>query len=441
MFSSALTTEQRDDVQQYVQSKYGIGSSTLGSPTFSPMTGVYSTAQTVTITGDPSAIVYYTTDGSTPTTSSTPYTSPITVSTSTTIRAINWTPGQTSAVSNDYVQIDPTTASVETPYLWYKADNGVISSSGSVSTWSDSSGSGNGDATQTNGSNQPTIVSNAVNGLPALNFNGSSQYLQFPSPSFAQVGRSAVFIVTKPTSIINNARLFETANGAAQDNIYMSEGTPNSLNLYEYNGTTSQHLTATSAVTSGQYQLLETNASTIYPGYATTLYTNGVAKGSMNYLSPTQVARTGNYIGIDYSRTASLSFNGQIAEILFYQGPVSTSQQTAIESYLMTKYGISAGVAAPSISPSGNTVWATSQLVTITNNAAEQAVIHYTTDGTTPTSSSPTYTGPFNVSSTTTVQAIAVESAGSSTVTSAVVQIDSTTASVPRSSLGIQVES
>ena len=150
--------------------KYGIGSSTLGSPTFSPMTGVYSTAQTVTITGDPSAIVYYTTDGSTPTTSSTPYTSPITVSTSTTIRAINWTPGQTSAVSNDYVQIDPTTASVETPYLWYKADNGVISSSGSVSTWSDSSGSGNGDATQTNGSNQPTIVSNAVNGLPALNF-------------------------------------------------------------------------------------------------------------------------------------------------------------------------------------------------------------------------------------------------------------------------------
>lgn len=58
----------------------GDGSSTqLAAPTFSPVGGAYSGAQTVTLTVDPNATAtYYTTDGSTPTTASTLYTGPIT---------------------------------------------------------------------------------------------------------------------------------------------------------------------------------------------------------------------------------------------------------------------------------------------------------------------------------------------------------------------------
>ncbi len=59
------------------------------APTFSPAGGTYSTAKSVTLsTTSPGANIYYTTDGSMPTTSSTPYTGPITVSASTTIKAI-----------------------------------------------------------------------------------------------------------------------------------------------------------------------------------------------------------------------------------------------------------------------------------------------------------------------------------------------------------------
>ena len=59
------------------------------TPTFSPAAGTYASAQTVTI-GDttPSASIYYTTDGSTPTASSTAYSGPITVSYSETLKAI-----------------------------------------------------------------------------------------------------------------------------------------------------------------------------------------------------------------------------------------------------------------------------------------------------------------------------------------------------------------
>jgi hypothetical protein len=58
-------------------------------PAFSPVAGTYTAAQTVTITDTiPNATIYFTTDGSTPTTSSTVYSSPITVSSTETLHAI-----------------------------------------------------------------------------------------------------------------------------------------------------------------------------------------------------------------------------------------------------------------------------------------------------------------------------------------------------------------
>lgn len=68
--------------------------------------------------------------------------------------------------------------------------------------------------------------------------------------------------------------------------------------------------------------------------------------------------------------------------------------------------GLFPTVAAPVIEPASGT-YNEAQTVTIT--AEEGAVIHYTTDGTVPTASSPVYSEPFAVSVTTTVNAIAVK--------------------------------
>ena len=66
----------------------------VATPTFSPVDGTFLTAQSVTLSDTtPGAAIYYTTDGSTPTTQSTFHTIPITVASNTTIKAIAVVPG------------------------------------------------------------------------------------------------------------------------------------------------------------------------------------------------------------------------------------------------------------------------------------------------------------------------------------------------------------
>ena len=69
--------------------------------TFSPVAGAYATAQTVSIaTATSGADIYYTTDGSTPTTSSTKYSVPVAVNSSLTLKAIAVKAGLTTSSVN-----------------------------------------------------------------------------------------------------------------------------------------------------------------------------------------------------------------------------------------------------------------------------------------------------------------------------------------------------
>lgn len=87
------------------QSGYSTGTSNtfninvgLAPPIFSPAAGTYTSAQTVTLSdATTGAAIYYTTNGSTPATSSTQYTGPIAVSSTETIEAIAADTGYTSS--------------------------------------------------------------------------------------------------------------------------------------------------------------------------------------------------------------------------------------------------------------------------------------------------------------------------------------------------------
>ncbi len=72
----------------------GLSQGSVAAPVFDPPAGVYSTPQNVSITcTTPNSTIRYTTDGTTPNASSTLYTAPIPVSTTTTIKAIAFATG------------------------------------------------------------------------------------------------------------------------------------------------------------------------------------------------------------------------------------------------------------------------------------------------------------------------------------------------------------
>jgi hypothetical protein len=100
-----------------------------------------------------------------------------------------------------------------------------------------------------------------------------------------------------------------------------------------------------------------------------------------------------------YTGTITVSSTETINAIATATGyPASSAVTTAA-------YTINLPAATPVIAPAGGT-YTTIQSVTITDSTPG-ATIYYTTDGTTPTTTSPTYAGPIRLTATATVQAIA----------------------------------
>jgi uncharacterized repeat protein (TIGR03803 family) len=121
---------------------YQIGS-TAATPWFSPPAGTYTAAQSVTLNdAAPGATIYYTTNGSTPTTSSTKYTSPIPVTSSETVEALAVASGYSnSSVASAKYTITPVVPPTEKLLYNFSAttddggapfDNLVADSSGNL---------------------------------------------------------------------------------------------------------------------------------------------------------------------------------------------------------------------------------------------------------------------------------------------------------------------
>jgi LysM repeat protein len=392
----------------------------LPTPTFSPAAGTYTTAQSVTISDTTSGTtIYYTTNGSTPTTSSTKYTGPVAVSATETLEAIAVEAGYT----NSAVATAAYTISTVLPAPTFSPAAGAYTTSQSV-TISDST-SGASIYYTTNGTT-PTTSSTLYSGPITVSATETLEALAVETG----YTNSAVATAAYTIAPVLPAPTFSPAAGTytTSQSVTISDSTAGTTIYYTTNGTTP---TTSSNVYSGAIMVNATE--TIKAIAAETGYTNSAVATAAYTIAPVLPTPTFSLAPGTYTTSQSVTISDATSGTTIYYTTNGTTPTTSSTKYtgaitvsttetleaiaVETGYTNSAVASAayaiapilplPTFSPAGGTYTA-SQSVTI-SDAMSGTTIYYTTNGTTPTTSSTMYTGPVAVSATETIEAIAAE--------------------------------
>jgi hypothetical protein len=272
------------------------GTPTVSTPAFSPEPGTYIYAQTVTITDwTAGATIYYTTNGTTPTTNSTKYTAPFNVSVTQTVEAIAVSSGfANSAVASATYTITPPAS---TP--GFSPAAGSYSSAQSVTISDATSGATiyyttNGYTPTTNSS----VYSSAIN----VSVWETLQAVAIaPGYSLSAVGVASYTIGNAEAA----APTFSPEGGDydSAQTVTLSDGTSGAAIYYTTNGSTpttnSTRYTAAISVTATEtVEAIATASGYSQSGVATAVYTINSTTGACDGMSlGTSVAGTANMNG------------------------------------------------------------------------------------------------------------------------------------------------
>ncbi len=234
--------------------------------------------------------------------------------------------------------------------LWLRGDRGVTETGGAVSAWNDQSGSFN-NATQTIANQRPTLVPNAINGKPALRFDGANDSLAVAhAASLAITGDISSFFVVKYDDFASfNAVWGKTqGNQPASTDFYTAPGS-GIPRVFRGNGLGPNGVVAAaSASTAGRYAIVGFDMA------GTTLrhYLNGVANGDGQINAP--LGDTGAPLWVGTRGDQFTRMKGDIAELIIYDSALSDTDRGTLFAYLASRYGIIIYV------PTGNTQTLTS---------------------------------------------------------------------------------
>lgn len=231
----------------------------------------------------------------------------------------------------------------------FKADDISGANGSSVSSWPESSGNNHPAATQGVTANQPTLVTNIINGHKAVYFDGLNDFLQLTGSALDVTrNRSAltVFIAYMYPSTYSGTRtLMSFSNGLSSTNSRAYVSLKDSLGALGAGG---RRLDANSlAFTSGSTtpvagEVAVATARFVYSSSDLYLYKNGtLSTSNLNFQTNGSTSDTSSLAGVIGSSLTGTSenFPGRIAEILVY-GQDDDTMRTAVHTYFQTTYGI-----------------------------------------------------------------------------------------------------
>ncbi len=425
------------------------GTPSVATPTFSPEAGSYTTTQNVAIScTTEGATIYYTLDGNDPTTSSAVYSSPIAISETTTVKAMAAKTGMNnSSIATAVYNFPVVYANIAAWKAAHTATSSVVSGisgdltavfqSGTTLYVQDATGGlliyGSLGKTYNNGD----VISGGVFGTSQL-YNGTMEFK--PTSTFPDgVAGTAV-----EPAVVTVAEILADYSAYA-DRLVKIEGiTFDADHTFATNNNTGRTTTFTQGESSmtcydsfkvlGGFEVTEgENADIIglagcynatrqifprstadiieaLPTYYNVTVAAGITNGTVS-VDPTSAIE-----GATVTVTADPAQGYELTALTYtYAGVATPIDILEAMQFVMPAADVTvdatftelAHVANPTFAPAAGQ-YITAQEVTIAC-ATEGATIHYTLDGTDPTTESPVYAEAFTVSTTTTVKAMAVK--------------------------------
>ena len=244
--------------------------------------------------------------------------------------------------------------------LWLKADAGVTkgASGTTVAAWRDQSPNGQQATQGLNSDFEPAFAASAVNGLPAVHFDGIDDFMSIPnSPALQpQSGDWTVFFVAKRAGTSRGD--FPQIIGSRPWNAGSDKGWAVSFNA---GGLVASHYAdgskghdgpaalSTSALSLDTFQAWQVEENRT-AGY-TAFYANGGVDKIFRTAMPEAALDQANdiYIGSEVEGADNRRGNIQIAEILVYDRVLSQADREAVGAYLSGRYAI--GGVVPIVAP------------------------------------------------------------------------------------------
>jgi hypothetical protein len=226
----------------------------------------------------------------------------------------------------------------------YDATTGgsLVAADGGVARWEDKSGNGN-HATQSTEANRPLRRSSVVNSRDAIDFDGSNDGLSVNALSsiFSGVNNPFTVIAVAKTDVTNSTQDILSAGNSSNNNenvrcVWNNGSQKASISREPLIGNQGKLLAGdTSLGTTTRAVSFVFNTSTGI------VFVDGSSDSSATDLAISSSLPL-NVVGVGFlpRLNPAVYFNGYICELTLYNAALSNANRAAVESYLMSKWGI-----------------------------------------------------------------------------------------------------
>ena len=240
---------------------------------------------------------------------------------------------------------------------WWRADAAnvttvLVDGKDRVSAWTDNTAYSN-DLSQAVSGSRPEYISNAVNSLPAIDFDGSDDFLTAIDSTSLDLNSSGLSILWVAKNDAFGTGVDPKRSGIAwkgdsyEASIYDNGVTNSECLHYRWgSGGSDKQISSDNATSLGTFQLqgIVTNKDSTVTAQKFGFWRNGSQYGNFTTAPVGADNADALYLG---TGSDTKRFDGQIAEVIIVSGEASIADRQKLEGYLAWRYGLQ-GLLQPS---------------------------------------------------------------------------------------------